>query len=79
MMSAEEKMPQDDPPYDGIKQFWYKLSGDIEFSLNDGTHYRLKATTLPNSRGTIVTAQNITEYIKKINELKAMLKEKRTA
>lgn len=74
MMSKEEKISENDPRYDEIRSFWYNLSGDVEFTLDNGISYRLKATMLPNDRGTIVTAQNITEYVKKNDELQKALK-----
>lgn len=73
MMSREEKLSIEDERYDSIRQFWYSLTGDIEFTLDNGISYRLKATALPNERGTIVTAQNITEYVRQNKELKKAL------
>ena len=73
MMSFEENMLPGDPRYPDIRQFWYDLSGDIEFTLDNGISYRMKATPLPNDRGTIVTAQNITEYVRQNVELQKAL------
>lgn len=73
MMSKEEELSEDDPRYEDIRQFWYSLSGDIEFTLDNGVSYRLKAVSLPNERGAIVTAQNITEYVQQNKELKTTL------
>lgn len=64
MMSQEESIDKKDPRYDDIRNFWYRLQGEIEFTLDNGVSYRLKASTLPNQRGTIVTAQNITDRVK---------------
>ncbi|MEM7651441.1 MAG: hypothetical protein AAF204_05100, partial [Pseudomonadota bacterium] len=74
MMSKEEALLPTDARYELVKQFWYSLSGDVEFTLDTGVSYRLKATSLPNQRGTIVTAQNITEYVRQNKELKRALK-----
>lgn len=79
MMSREEKLSENDPRYEDIRQFWYSLSGDIEFTLDNGVSYRLKAVSLPNDRGTIVTAQNITEYVRQNKELKQALAELKQA
>lgn len=79
MMSKEEKLSAEDPRYEAVRQFWYSLSGDIEFTLDNGISYRLKAVSLPNNRGTIVTAQNITEYVKQNKELKATLEKLKQA
>ncbi len=69
MMSKEEDLSESDPRYDDIREFWYSLSGSIEFTLDNGVSYRLKAVQLPNNRGTIVTALNITEYVQQNKEL----------
>lgn len=63
MMSREEKFPDKDPRYEGLKKFWYSLEGSYEFTHDSGKTYRLKAAKLPNGRGTIVTGTNITDYI----------------
>lgn len=73
MMSAEENVVEGTELYENIREFWYSLSGDIEFTLASGISYRLKAVALPNQRGTIVTAQNITEYVEQRKELKKAL------
>lgn len=64
MMAQEEGLTSDDPRYERIRQFWLNLDGKIEFTLDDGVSYRLKAIKLPGNRGTIITGQNITNYKK---------------
>ena len=78
MMSKEEAIDPKDPLFEKLKQFWYSLSGDLEFTLDTGVSYRIKATTLPHERGTIVTAQNITEYVRQNKELKKALQKLKT-
>lgn len=68
MMSKEEGISPEDPRFKKLRDFWYTLNGDIQFELDNAIIYRLKATTLPSQRGTIVTAQNITEYLKQNKE-----------
>lgn len=79
MMSKEEEVYEGDPRYEEARQFWYNLSGDMEFSLDNGASYRIKAVALPNNRGTIVTAQNITEYVQQAKELKKALEKLKKA
>jgi hypothetical protein len=59
MMAKEENLSPEDPRYEQIQRFWHNLNGSIEFTLDDGTSYRLKAEPLPNKRGTVVTGLNI--------------------
>ena len=74
LMINEEQIFSDDPRYEPLKEFWFSLSGKVEFTLDNGGTYRLRATTLPHERGTIVTAQSITEYVKQNKELQKALK-----
>lgn len=67
MMIAEEGIGPDDPRYEKIRQFWYNLDGSVEFTLDDGTTYRMKAFKLPSDRGTVVTGQNISGYFQNRN------------
>ncbi|MCB1531269.1 MAG: hypothetical protein KDJ35_00210 [Alphaproteobacteria bacterium] len=62
MMAHEEGIDQEDERYAKIRQFWHSLSGSIEFTLDNGTSYRLKAIALPSNRGTLVMGQNISSY-----------------
>lgn len=75
MMSKEEDISEKDPLYQRLRDFWYNLTGSIEFTLDTGVSYRLKAATLPNGRGAIVTAQNITEYVEQNKELKSAIEQ----
>ena len=65
MMIAEEAIGPDDPRYEKIRQFWYNLDGSVEFTLDDGTTYRMRAFQLPSGRGTVVTGQNMSGYLYK--------------
>ena len=62
MMAKEDGIESQDKRYSELEKFWYNLEGSVEFTLNDGMSYQLKAVRLPNRRGTVVTAQNISDY-----------------
>ena len=62
MMITEEGISTEDPRYEPIRHFWYNLAGSVEFTLDDGTTYRMKAFHLPSGRGTVVTGQNVSAY-----------------
>lgn len=68
MMAKEEGVKPEDPIYERIQQFWYNLEGSVEFTLENGISYRLKAVQLPNSRGTVVMGQNISDYVDRKTE-----------
>lgn len=68
MMAEEEGLTAHDPLYEKLQDYWYNLKGSIEFTIRDIT-FRLKTFDLPNRRGTLLMAQNITGYEKKINLL----------
>jgi len=63
MMAEQEGLKPNDERYERIQSFWYNLNGTVEFTLDDGRSYRLKAEKLSADQGTIVTGQNITGYI----------------
>lgn len=60
MMAEEEGLLPDDDRFERIQKFWHNLNGSVEFTLDDGRSYRLKAEILPGKQGTVVTGQNIT-------------------
>lgn len=62
MMAREEGLDAADPLYERLKNFWYALDESIEFTLANGTSYRLKAVQLPSRRGTVLMGQNVTGY-----------------
>lgn len=62
MMMREEGLPRNDQRFAELQAFWHNLEGSIEFALETGISYRLKAVKLPNNRGTVVTGQNISDY-----------------
>lgn len=61
MMAREEGLGPEDEVYEKTQRFWYNLEGSVEFQLK-GVFYRVKAVQLPNRRGTVVMAQNISGY-----------------
>lgn len=65
MMAKEEGLMHDDERYENIQRFWHNLDGGVEFTLDNGMSYRLKAIPLPNNRGTVVIGQNMTNFIGK--------------
>jgi hypothetical protein len=73
MMMKEEKIPVHDERYARLQQFWHNLTGSIEFSLDSGTVYRLKAVHLPSRRGTVIMGQNISDYHQRNSELSQKL------
>lgn len=62
LMMREEGLHEDDPRFSKLQKFWHNLEGSIEFTLDDGTSYRLKAVRLPSRRGTVVMGQNISDF-----------------
>lgn len=62
LMAQEEGLAKDDPLYEKLQKFWYTLEGSFEFTLQRGISYRLKAVKLPNKRGILIMAQNISGY-----------------
>ncbi len=75
MMSKEERIDQKSELYAKLRNFWYGLNGDIEFTLDSGVSYRISAVPLSNNSGTIVTAVNISNYINQRSELTLALQE----
>lgn len=69
IIAKEEGIAPEDPRYDKLENFWYGLEGSLEFSLDDGVTYRLKAVRLPGKRGTVVMGQNISDYHHRNREL----------
>jgi hypothetical protein len=65
MMMREEGITREDSRYLDLRNFWHNLEGSIEFVLDNGTYYRLKAVKLPNHRGTVVTGQSISDTQRK--------------
>ncbi len=62
LMMKEEGIPVGDERHAQLQKFWHNLEGRIEFKLDSGTVYSLKAVPLPNNRGTVVVGQNVTMY-----------------
>jgi hypothetical protein len=62
LMAREEGLDPKDPLYEKLQRFWYNLEGSFEFTLDRGPSYRLKAVKLPNRRGILVMAQNVSGY-----------------
>ena len=76
----EEGITEDDPRFTMLRDFWYGLSGQIEFMSMNGRHkgriWRMKASQMVDSQGvkqgTIVTTSDITD----IQRSKWVLEEK---
>ena len=64
MMAEQEGLEPEDGRYEKIQEFWFNLDGEVDFTLDDGRSYRLKAQKLSGDQGTVVTGQNVTGYIK---------------
>jgi len=69
LMMEQEGIPKDDERYNRLQSFWHSLSGNIEFGLDNGVVYRLKAVKLPSMRGTVIMGQNISGYHERQNQL----------
>ncbi len=61
-VTSEMGVKPDDPQFQESIDFWTKLSGEHEFRLDNGTHYRMTAVDLPGGQGIIVSTTNITTY-----------------
>jgi len=61
-VTGEMHVKPDNSQYKEAFEFWTKLSGQTEFKLDNGTHYRLTAVALPAGQGTILSTTNITSY-----------------
>lgn len=78
LMAREEGLQPDDLRYERLQKFWHNLEGSIEFTLDNGTTYRLKAAQLPSRGGTVVVGQNITDYHYREHLVERQLQETRT-
>ena len=63
------RLKSTDPLHKELQRFWHNLQGSIEFTLKNGRTYKLKAVTLPNKRGFVVTGQNVSGYFDRAQEL----------
>jgi signal transduction histidine kinase len=61
-VTQEMGVSPEDPEYQHAIDFWTRLSGEHEFKLDNGSHFRMTAVALPNKQGTIVSTTNITTY-----------------
>lgn len=61
-VAAEMGVAPEDPRYQESLAFWTRLSGEHEFRLDNGLHFRMIAVDLPGKQGTIVSTTNITAY-----------------
>lgn len=61
-VTEEMGVVEGDPQYDKSYDFWTRLSGEHEFMLDNGMHFRMIAVELPGGQGTIVSTTNITTY-----------------
>lgn len=60
--TAEMGVKPDDPRYELSKGYWQNLTGQMEFTLDNGKVLRNTAAPLPDGAGTIVTTTDITLY-----------------
>ena len=72
---VEQGVKDDDPRYLPMKRFWEVLQGQIEFTMESGRIWQIKAAPLPEGQGTIVTTTDITEIVsqQKVIEEKSRL------
>lgn len=61
-IASEMGVDPDTPQYKDTLDFWVRLSGEHEFKLDNGTHFRMTAVPLPSKQGIIVSTTNITAY-----------------
>lgn len=59
----EQGLMEDDPRYPPIKKFWETLNGQVEFIMDNGRIWRIKAAPLSEGQGTIITTTDISELI----------------
>lgn len=62
MCCAEQDLPQDDPQYLAMREFWTALEGEADYIMQDGRIWHMKARKLPDGQGTIVTTADISRY-----------------
>jgi signal transduction histidine kinase len=62
-LSSTQNVFEDSEVYDEFREFWTTLSGQIEFTLDDGRTWRVTAAELPDQQGYIVTTTDITDYL----------------
>ncbi len=79
MCSAEQGVYPGDPRYQTLREFWETLDGEIEFTLDDGRVWRMKAGKLPGNQGSIVTTSDITHYKRQQGELAEALEKEQEA
>lgn len=61
-ITGEMGLGTEDPNYQDTLNFWVRLSGEHEFKLDNGLHFRMTAVPLPGGQGIIVSTTNITTY-----------------
>lgn len=69
MGAREEGVTKDDPRYAAMRDFWSRLDGEVEFKMDDGRIWHLKARKLADGQGTIVTTADVTRYKHQQREL----------
>lgn len=69
MAAAEEGVDIHDSRYIAMRSFWSQLDGEIEFPMNNGRIWQMKAKKLPGGQGTIVTTIDITRFRNQQTEL----------
>lgn len=61
-MSEEMGIRVIDARYNAMKDFWLKLEGQQEFTLDNQASVRITAVAMPDGQGTIVSMTDVTNY-----------------
>ncbi len=77
-MMKEDGIAHDDLRFDSIQKFWYTLEGQVEYTLDDGSSYRLRAVQLTHKRGTVVIGENISEDQQRTSRIEKKLQDVRS-
>lgn len=55
--------------YDKLRRFWEELEGYVEFTMPDSRTWRIKAASLADGQGTIITTVDVTDVLSNKREL----------
>lgn len=65
----EQGVTDSDPRYPAMKAFWEKLHGEVDFPMENGRTWRIKAAPLADSQGIIITTMDMTEILRQKREI----------
>lgn len=65
----EQGVTDDDPRYPAMKAFWETLHGEVDFPMENGRTWRIKAAPLADSQGIIITTMDMTEILRQKREI----------